>query len=207
MDKVYNITALFLDIGGVLLTDGWGRASRKKGASVFDIEHKEMEERHHLTFSTYELGKITLDEYLKRTVFYTDRNFSYGAFKEFMYAQSKPYPEMIKIISYVKKRHGLKIVVVSNEGWELNDYRIKEFKLNVFTDFFISSSFVHLQKPDIDIFKMALDMAQVRAEHILYIDDQLMFVQLAESLGMNGLHHTDVGSTIEKLNSFGLKTE
>lgn len=199
------ITTLFLDIGGVLLTDGWDRTSRKNAAFIFDIDHEEMEERHHLNFDIYELGKISLEEYLKRVVFCKDRSFSYDAFKEFMYAQSKPFPEMIKIISQLKKQYGLKIAAVSNEGRELNDIRIKNFRLHDLIDFFISSCFVHLQKPDMDIFKMALDMSQVAAEQILYIDDQLMFVELAQSLGMNAIHHTDIESTVEKLKEFGLQ--
>ena len=130
---------MFVDIGGVLLSDGWGRESRKDAASFFDIQHDDMEERHHLTFDTYELGKISLDDYLKRAVFYEKRSFSYHALKEFMHAQSKPYPEMIKIISRLKKQYGLKLAAVSNEGRELNDNRIKKFKLNDLIDFFVSS--------------------------------------------------------------------
>lgn len=206
MNKKNIITTLFLDIGGVLLTDGWGRTSRKNAAFIFDIDHDAMEERHHLTFDTYELGKISLEEYLKRVVFYADRSFSYDAFKEFMYAQSKPFPEMIKIISQLKKQYGLKVAAVSNEGRELNDIRIKNFKLCDFIDFFISSCFVHLQKPDMEIFRMALDMSQATPEQVLYIDDQPMFVEVAQSFGMNGLHHTDIESTVEKLKEFGLQT-
>jgi putative hydrolase of the HAD superfamily len=205
MNKKNIITTLFLDIGGVLLTDGWDRTSRKNAAFIFDIDHDAMEERHHLTFDTYELGKISLEEYLKRVVFYADRSFSYDAFKEFMYAQSKPFPEMIKIISQLKKQYGLKVAVVSNEGRELNDIRIKNFRLHDFVDFFISSCFVHLQKPDMEIFRMALDMSQAAPEQVLYIDDQPMFVELAQSLGMNGIHHTDIESTVEKLKEFGLQ--
>jgi|ERR1022692_3813771 putative hydrolase of the HAD superfamily len=120
MAQENTITTLFLDIGGVLLSDGWGRESRKDAASFFDIQHDDMEERHHLTFDTYELWKM----------FYEKRSFSYHALKEFMHAQSKPYPEMIKIISRLKKQYGLKLAAVSNEGRELNDNRIKKFKLN-----------------------------------------------------------------------------
>ncbi len=206
MAKEKIITTLFLDIGGVLLTDGWDRTSRKDAAFIFDIDQGEMEERHHLTFDTYELGKITLEEYLNRVVFYEDRSFSYDAFKEFMYAQSKALPEMIKIISQLKSQYGLKVAAVSNEGRELNSIRIKNFRLHDLIDFFISSCFVNLQKPDMDIFKMALDISQEAPDQVLYIDDQLLFVELAQGMGMNGIHHTDVESTIEKLKVFGLET-
>jgi putative hydrolase of the HAD superfamily len=200
----YYINTLFLDIGGVLLTDGWNRQSRKNAATLFKLDLDDMEERHHLTFDTYEVGKISLDEYLKRVVFFKKRKFTAGAFRSFMYAQSKPYPEMIRLISRLKKQHGLKVAVVSNEGRELTEYRIKKFKLSAFVDFFISSSFVHLRKPDTDIFQAALDIAQVKGKQVLYIEDRPLFVQVAEGLGIKGIHHTGYASTLAKLKGFGL---
>ena len=87
-----NITTLFLDIGGVLLTNGWDRNIRIRAAEKFGLDQDEMNERHHLTFDTYEEGKLSLDEYLHRVVFYQDRSFSPEEFKAFMYAQSQPFP-------------------------------------------------------------------------------------------------------------------
>jgi putative hydrolase of the HAD superfamily len=205
MKKQSAITTLFLDIGGVLLTDGWSRESRKNAAANFRLDLQDMEERHHLTFDTYEVGKLSLDEYLKRIVFFEKRNFTPGAFKKFMYEQSRPYPEMIQLVTRLKEQYNLKVAVVSNEGRELTEYRIEKFKLYNFVDFFISSCFVHLRKPDVDIFRAALDIAQIPAKYVLYIEDRPMFVQVAEGLGIKGIHHTDFKSTLAKLNSFGLK--
>ena len=89
MNKEKIITTLFIDIGGVLLTNGWGHESRHLAAEIFHIDRPEMETRHAITFGTYEIGKITLDEYLDRTVFYKERAFSNNEFREFMFAQSK----------------------------------------------------------------------------------------------------------------------
>ena len=154
------ITTLFLDIGGVLLTNGWDHQARKLAAKTFDLDLDEMEDRHHLTFDTYEVGKLTLKQYLSRVVFYQKRPFTPREFREFMFAQSKPFPQMIELVRKVKVRHGLKVAVVSNEGRELNTYRIRKFKLDGFVDSFISSCFVHVRKPDADIFRLALDIAQ-----------------------------------------------
>lgn len=205
MKTDYSITTLFLDIGGVLLTDGWNRKSRREAAEKFDLDLADMEDRHHLTFDTYEVGKITLDEYLKRVVFFKERNYTYFEFKEFMFAQSAPYPEMLTAIANLKKKYGLKVAVVSNEGRELTEYRIKKFRLHDFVDFFISSCFVHLRKPDTDIFQAALDISQVAAKDVVYIEDRPMFVQVAEGLGINGIHHTGFQDTLEKLAGFGLE--
>ena len=202
-----TITTLFLDIGGVLLTNGWGHQSRKLAADTFGLNLLELEERHHLTFDTYEVGKLTMKEYLDRIVFYEPRSFTLETFRAFMYAQSKSYPYMIELIQQLKAQYGLKIAVVSNEGRELNAHRIQAFRLNEFVDFFISSSFVHFRKPDADIFRIALDIAQVPASQVLYIDDQPMFVSVAESLGIQGICHLDYASTCAQLASAGLTAD
>ena len=199
------VTALFLDIGGVLLTNGWDHQARELAAKTFDLDLDEMEDRHHLTFDTYEVGKLTLEEYLSRVVFYQKRSFTQAQFQKFMFAQSKPYPKMIELVRKLKARHGLKVAVVSNEARELNSYRIRKFKLDRFVDFFISSCFVHLRKPDADIFRVALDIAQVPANQVVYIENLLMFVRVAEGLGIRGICHTDYKSTYAKLASFGLE--
>lgn len=198
------ISALFLDIGGVLLTNGWDHQARELAAKTFDLDREEMEGRHRLTFDTYEVGKLTLEQYLKRVVFYEERAFSLDQFRKFMFDQSKAFPEMIELVRDLKARYGLKIAVVSNEGRELTEYRIQHFKLNEFVDFFISSCFVHFRKPDEDIFRVALDIAQVPASEVIYIEDRPMFVQVAESLGIRAIHHIDCASTRAELASLGL---
>jgi putative hydrolase of the HAD superfamily len=207
MKKTTAITCVFLDIGGVLLTNGWDHHARKRAAAKFNLELAEMEGRHHLCFETCEEGKLTLEEYLGRVVFYQKRSFTRAQFRRFMFAQSKPYPRMIEMIAQLKVRHRLKIAVVSNEARELNAYRIRKFKLDGFVDFFISSCFVHVRKPDADIFRLALDIAQMPARQTVYIENTPMFVQIAEDLGIRGILHTDYMSTCEKLSSFGLQND
>jgi putative hydrolase of the HAD superfamily len=199
-----GIRALFLDIGGVLLTNGWGRNSRRLAAEKFGLDFEEMDERHHLTFGAYEEGKLGLDEYLDRVVFCSPRAFSREVFLEFMFSRSQPYPDMIALVRNVKERYGLKLAAVSNEGRELTTHRVRTFELTSFIDFFIVSSFVHFRKPDADIFRIALDIAQVPPEQVLYIDDRKMFVEVARGLGINGIHHLNHAATHQALTAHGL---
>ena len=85
------ISTLFLDIGGVLLTNGWDRKARRLAAETFGLDYEEMDERHHLTFDTYEAGKLSLDEYLDRMVFYEERSFTRNEFRKFMLDQSRAF--------------------------------------------------------------------------------------------------------------------
>ena len=199
-----KITTLFLDIGGVLLSNGWGHNFRRLAAEKFHIDEKEMEERHGIMFSTYEEGKITLNEYLERVVFFKHRDFTADHFKDFMFSLSTPDLEMISLIKKLKVQYGLKIVAVSNEARELNAHRIHAFELNSFIDFFVSSCYVHLRKPDEAIFRMALDVARVQSEQVVYIEDTELFIEVAADLGIRGIQHKNFSSTVKALSAMGL---
>jgi len=205
--KQLKITTLFLDVGGVLLTNGWDHHARRRAATHFKLDWAEMQERHALNFETHEEGRMTFAEYLSRVVFYQKRPFTRAQFRNFMCSQSRPYMEMIKLVVQLKSKHGLRITVVSNEARELNAYRIQEFKLDGFVDTFISSCFVQLRKPDVAIFRLALDISLAPAREIVYIENTPMFVKIAEGLGIRSILHTDYQSTCARLAALGLQTE
>lgn len=166
-----------------------------------------MEARHKLFFVVYEEGRITLEEYLKRVVFYKERDFTTDEFRDFMLAQTTPNPATIDFFKKLKKKYGLQVAAVSNEARELNDYRIKTFHLKDLFDFFISSCYVHIRKPDAEIFKLALDIARVQPEQVIYIDDVEMFTQIASDLGIKSVHHIDLISTSNQIKARGLTVE
>lgn len=205
MSSSPTITTLFLDIGGVLLTNGWDRHSRRHAADAFHIDFGEMDERHHLTYDIYEAGKLSLEEYLNRVVFFRKRPFSEDEFRTFMFSRSQPYNEMIDLVRVLKAHRHLKTVAVSNEGRELTRYRIQQFDLHEIIDTFVSSCFIHYRKPDLDIYRVALDISQSAPERVVYIDDRQMFAEVAEGLGIKGIHHTSYQSTHKALDELGLK--
>jgi putative hydrolase of the HAD superfamily len=207
MDNSNLITTLFLDVGDVLLNKGWGHKSRQAAAKAFNLDYSEMQSRHKLLMATFEEGKLTLSEYLDKVIFYKKRPFTPEKFQEFMFAQSISDEEMIRLICQLKEKYHLRIAVVNNESREVNDYRIHKFHLNQFVDLFISSCFVHIRKPDADIFRLALDIAHVLPENVLYIDDTQMFVDIARNMGIISITHLDYTSTSTALASYGLSLE
>jgi len=192
--KNTKITTLFLDIGGVLLTDGWGRDQRKNAVEKFRLDRDEAEDRNKLVWATYESGKLTLDEYLNLVVFFKKRDFSREEFKSFMMKQSLPLDGAIEYFKKLKKEQGYKVIALSNESRELNEYRIRKYKLNELFDSYVSSCYVGMRKPDPDIYKLAIDTAQVEPKQAVYIDDRLMFVEMAKSFGIPGFHYTGIAS-------------
>jgi putative hydrolase of the HAD superfamily len=199
-----SITHLFTDLGGVLLTNGWDRGLRKQVAEHFQIDPDDMDERHHLTYDTYEAGKISLSTYLGRVVFWEPRPFNEQQVVDYMLAQARSFPEMIEMYKRLKARNGLKVVVVSNEGRELTTDRIRRFDLKEFVDIFVVSSYVHFRKPDEDIFRLALDVAQADPGEVAYVDDRLMFAEVACKLGMHEIWHRDLDRTRAAFAALGL---
>ncbi len=193
--KKQAITTLFCDIGGVILTNGWDRGSRKKAALQFGFDLEEFNSRHSMMFSDYEVGNITLDEYLKFAVFFQPRSFSLEAFKAFVFEQSQAYPEMLEWVKKIKADHGLKVVMLSNEGKEITEHRMKSFQLNEIGDFFVVSCFIGVRKPARRIFDMALELCQVMPNQVVYLDDRQLFVDIGNDMGMHAICHKDLSST------------
>jgi len=200
-----SITTLFLDIGGVLLTNGWDQKLRKQTADHFGLDFEEMSSRHHITYDTYENGKSSWDEYLEKIIFYQPRDFSYADVKRYILEAARPLQDTIDLIRRVRSVYQLKVVVVSNEGRELAMDRIERFQLSEFVDFFVVSAFVHFRKPDLDIYRLALDVAQVKPEQVAYIEDRDLLVEVASKLGISGISHRNEEGTRQELAKLGLK--
>lgn len=204
---MHKITTLFLDIGSVLLTNGWDTASRKLASKKFNIDYEDFAERHGYLSSLYEEGKMTLNDYLDKAIFYEERSFSKTDFKNFIFSQSEPIPKMIELFKNLKSKYRLKIVSLNNEGLELSRYRVETFKLNDLFDFFVTSCFVNMRKPDENIYKLAMNLAYSKCEESLFIDDRYFNVETAANLGINAFQHKDYKTTREELARYGLKAD
>lgn len=191
-----KIQTLFVDVGGVLLTNGWDQPARERASKKFGFDYSEFAKRHLAFFECYENGKITLNDYLEATLFYKPQDFTLAQFKEFILEQSQPYPQMLNLMKMIKKETHIKIFIISNEGREIMDHRIKAFNLYDFAEAFIVSSFVGIRKPAPDIYRLALDIAYCKPSHVIYIDDRKYSVEIAQKMGMVGIHHTSYEQTL-----------
>jgi putative hydrolase of the HAD superfamily len=195
-----DLKILFFDVGGILLTNGWGHESRHEAAKKFGLDYEEVNALHNFIFNVYEIGSITLDEYLDTVIFNRPRGFVLEDFKEFIYAQSVELPDMLQWLKEWKKDCGFRIISINNEGKELNDYRVQKFKLHDCFDAFISSCEVKIRKPDPGIWQLAMGIAQASPSQCVYFDDRIMFVRTAEKLGIRSFQHVDFESTKRILN-------
>lgn len=198
--KINDIKILFFDIGGVVLTNGWGHDSRKLATEKFGLDYEEVNALHTFIFNVYEIGAITLDEYLDTVIFNHPRDFTREDFKQFIYSRSLELPDTLAWLKKWKKDCGFRIISINNEGKELNDYRVQKFKLHECFDAFISSCEVKIRKPDPGIWQLAMGIAQASPSQCVYFDDRIMFVRTAEKLGIRSFQHTDFETTKKILN-------
>ena len=194
-----QVKVVFFDIGGVLLSNGWGHKSRQEAAKVFSLNYDELAVLHNFIYNVYEIGRISLDAYLDTVVFNHPRDFTKNEFKNFMFAQSKELPDMLQWLIKWKQACGFRIISINNEGRELNDYRIEKFGLHQCFDAFISSGEVGMRKPDPGIYRLAMGIAQVKPENCVYFDDRSMLVQQAQKLGIHSFHHQNFETTRKNL--------
>jgi putative hydrolase of the HAD superfamily len=190
-----TIRAIFWDVGGVLLSNAWDHTQRAATLDHFHLDEQEFHDRHEMVVSSFERGKITLDEYLDRTVFYRPRPFTRDAFRDFMFQLSQPLPGMLEFAQALSGSNQYFMGTINNESRELNDYRIETFGLRNIFRIFISSCFVGLRKPERDIYRLALETTQISAGECCFIDDRALNLECAAKLGM----HTIEMKTLDQL--------
>jgi putative hydrolase of the HAD superfamily len=179
-----RITALFWDVGGVLLSNAWDREQRQRTLEEFNLDEVEFESRHEMLVSSFERGKITLQNYLERTVFYRPRSFTAEAFTQHMFSLSTPNPETLQLGKELNRSGKYLMSTINNESKELNLYRIQTFDLREIFSLFVSSCFVGLRKPEEGIYRLALEITQRPPEECCFIDDRPLNLDSAAHLGM-----------------------
>jgi putative hydrolase of the HAD superfamily len=195
---------LYSDVGGVLGTNGWDTSLRQKIAARFRVELEPIESRHHLVFDSYERGHMSFEEYLREVFFGEPRDFTVTELRDYAYDQSTPWPDNLDFFKKVKNSNGLKMALISNEGAGLTEHRVRKFHLRELVEFMIFSHFVGYRKPDREIWRLALNLAQVPPSESIYVDDRKMFVDVAAEMGFTAVHHISLRETGERLRAAGL---
>ncbi len=201
-----EISAIFWDIGGVPLSNAWDREQREKALERFHLDSEEFHDRHEMLVSSFERGKITLDEYLDRTVFYRARPFTRAEFKQFMFGLSQAMPDVLDLARALANSGKYLMGTINNESRELNLYRIERFGLREIFEIFVSSCFVGYRKPEKDIYRLALDITQKQAEQCCFIDDRDLNLESAQKLGMQTIHMQSAEQLRQDLSKLGVKT-
>jgi putative hydrolase of the HAD superfamily len=202
---VSGIRAIFWDVGGVLLTNAWDHTERADALEHFHLDEKEFAPRHEMVVSSFECGKITLDEYLDRTVFYCDRPFTREAFRDYMFSLSQPMPDVLAFARALADSGKYFMGTLNNESRELNLYRIEKFGLRGIFQLFVSSCFVGLRKPESGIYRLAIEITQFNPEQCCFIDDRALNLECAAKLGMRTIQMQTLEQLRGELGKLGVK--
>jgi len=199
--------ALFWDNGGVILTNGWDRGSRRNAVEKFNLDWADFEDRHELMLNAFECGEASLDEYLRRTVFYRERAFTQDEFKQFMFEQSQPFPEVLEFLGKLARTERYVMAALNNESLEINDYRIRTFRLRDYFEVFLSSCYLGVRKPGREIYSLALKITQCDPEDCAMIDDRGLNLECARELGMRTVQFQNVEQLRSDLARLGVTAD
>ena len=199
------IYAIFWDVGGVLLTNAWDRTERMAALERFGLDVEEFNSRHEMVVSSFERGKISLDEYLQRTVFYRNRSFTLDEFRDYMLSLSRPMPEALAFARSLASSGKYFMGTINNESRELNLYRIEKYALRDIFRLFVSSCFVGLRKPESGIYRLAIELTQIDPHDCCFIDDRALNLECAANLGMRTIQMRGVEELRAELQEIGVK--
>ena len=199
-----DIKVLLFDVGGVLLTNGWDSRSRRLACKRFSLDWDDFQDRHEFVASDFETGKLTITEYLRRTVFYRERPFTEGEFIEFMKAQSEAMPESLALLADLAASGEYVLGTLNNESRELNDHRIEAFGLREYFSVFMSSCYLGMRKPEEHIYRVAVDITQHRPEQCVFIDDRELNLECADRAGIRPVHFKNAEQLRASLRELGV---
>jgi putative hydrolase of the HAD superfamily len=200
-----QIRAIFWDVGGVLLTNAWDHTQRMAALEHFRLDEEEFHSRHEMVVSSFERGKISLEEYLDRTVFYRNRPFTRDEFRDYMFSLTQPMPEVLTFARALADSGKYYMGTINNESRELNLHRIEKYALREIFRLFVSSCFVGLRKPERDIYRMAIEITQINPEECCFIDDRALNLECAAKLGMKTIQMQTIEQLQEELGKLGVK--
>jgi len=195
---------LFFDLGGVLLTNGWDTGARKRAAETFGFEFAEFQTRHEMLKTAFETGRLSLDHYVNKAVFYRPRSFTAHEFKTFMFAQSHLLGDTLDFVRALASTGKYRLYTLNNESRELHEHRVRTFGLDQIFRGFLASCYLGQVKPDEDIYLNALGIAATNRNQAVFIDDRALNVEPATALGLNAYHFQGVDGLREFLKERGV---
>jgi putative hydrolase of the HAD superfamily len=195
---------LLWDVGGVLLTNGWDRASRAAAVAKFHLDSGEFERRHAAAEVDFETGRMSEAAYFDATVFYEPRTFTREEFRAFIQSRSRPNPAALATARALRADGHYRLATLNNESRELNDYRVRTFGLAEIFDDLFSSCYTGRRKPDPGAYRLALDITHRTPEETLFLDDRPENISAADALGIRTLRVLDPARLPEELERSGV---
>lgn len=177
------VKALFFDSSGVLMREGFTSGIKAYGLEC-DLPYEKLFKAAHdiKEWKEFTLGYITEEEYLKAVASNFEGKIDLEKLKNCILKDFQINSDLLKYLKTIKERFILGII--SNNPKEWFDYCRKHFYLDGIFKIYAISSYIHIRKPNVGIFKSALDQAKIVASEALYIDNRPDRVNGALELGI-----------------------
>ena len=200
-----KISAVFCDVGGVLLTNGLDHGERARLVEKFGLDARDFDDRHRMLSAGMDAGQLDFDQYLDRTIFYRPRAFRKQEVRDFMYGQSEALPGSLPLMARLAQTQKVFMATLNNESRELNLHRIEKFGLRDYFSVFFSSCYVGVSKPHPEIYRLALDLSQRQPEECVFIDDRSLNLECARRLGLHTIQFLNAEQLEGDLRTLGVE--
>ena len=201
-----EVSTLFFDVGGVLLTNAWDTAARNRVVEAFSLDSLDFNTRHGMVKTAFETGRLSLDSYVEKTVFHTERSFSRDAFKAIMFEQSQLLGNTLAWVRSLAATGRFRLFTLNNESRELHEYRVRTFGLCSVFQAFLASCYLGQVKPDEDLYRNALGIAGCNASQGVFVDDRPVNVETAVKLGLRAIRFENLEQLCAALAAEGIRT-
>ncbi|HEX3663404.1 MAG TPA: HAD family phosphatase [Acidobacteriaceae bacterium] len=203
-----GISTMLWDVGGVLLTNAWDHQQRDAVVARFGLDRADFELRHAELAEPWERDEVGIEEYLRRTVFFQPRAFSQSEFLDAIRAQSTVLSDgALGIVRQLAASEEYVLATVNNESRAMNEFRLKKFGLSQVFSAFFTSCYLSVRKPDLRLYRIALDVLQCDPEDVVFIDDRPENVAAAASLGIHGIRYEGSAQLADELMRLGISLE
>ena len=203
----YDIKTLVFDLGGVFFTRGTNLAIEKI-FDLYDIEN------HHLLREFFRdgyktegqwirLGIITMDEFEKKLIEnFNIREDEIHHVRRIWFGSYVPYYGMEELINELGKKY--RLVIFSGNIRERIDFLDNRYHfLEKFDDYVFSFDYKK-NKGEIGFYKELLNHLDCEPSEAILIDDEKQKINMARSLGINGIHFYYTEKLIKDFQKFNI---
>ena len=195
------ISTIIFDLGKVLVDFSYAEflpLLRRVGASIKDADDFALQ----VGLVDYEEGRIDSREFFQRVNALLDNPLDQAVLETAWCSIFTPIPQMLNMARQLRRQ--LKTAILSNTSELHWRYLCDRFQLDSFCDNRLASFELGAMKPDADIYRLAAERLNLRAENLVFIDDRHVNVESARACGWQAIQHQSYGQTREELLHLGI---
>ena len=194
-----NKKTIIFDFGGVLGSDAdeWTK-SFKRIPEMTGLNPDELQDIWRRHWKEVKIGKKELRAVFEDMAMHSKKRVAVSSLEE---AYIKGISINQKVLDFAKeiKQKGFDTAILANESKQAMEEKIKRFGLNRLFSKIYCSADLGMAKPNKDIFEYALKDLGKKEQDVIFIDNQEINVEMANSLGIKTIHFKGIGQLKKEL--------